>query len=656
MYKKPLILPRSTFLRPHRILSAPQKWEQFFTRAAALPQYLWHGRLSKYQAVLPLIHSHYAYFNTLSDDDLQSSGASLGRQLRYNNFSTHDVAKTFALIREVTSRVLNISHFDSQLCAGLAILYGNIAEMQTGEGKTLAATLPACAAALAGVTVHVVTVNDYLAKRDHDEMSVVYNTLGLSTAYVISGMSNEERRLAYASDIVYCTNKELVFDFLKDHITLKGNVDHLKLHASRLKGEIEQANDVILPGLHFAIIDEADSILLDEAVTPLIISSVVGQPSEADSVYSQAIDIARRLVQDRHFKINLETNSIIMLAGSDDFIKEKVKSLGPFWSGSIRRIELISKALTGLYLFHRDQHYLVVDNKIQIIDPYTGRVMADRSWEGGLQQLIELKEDCELTKARETLAKICFQRFFRLYHHIAGMTGTAYEVRAELWNVYQMPVVKLPTHRQSLRKVFPAKVCNDKQHQLSLIVSSIISQINQGRPVLVATSSVSSSEFLSVELTSINVDHQVLNARQDDQEANIISQAGQSRAVTIATSMAGRGTDIKLSQSVIAAGGLHVILTEFQDSSRIDRQIIGRCGRMGDPGSAQQLASMEDKILNRLPRILINFNYYFSNSLRLIFLRYAQRSLEKMHFDTRKHLLKADEKQDHLFSFAERTL
>lgn len=660
MYKKPIILPRSNFLRPYKKIPSPKKLEIFFARLTAFPQLIWHSRINKYKAVLPIIHSQYDYFKSLSDTELRSAAINLGCDLRRNDFSARDVAITFALIREVSSRVLGFSHFDTQLLAGLAMLYGNIIEMETGEGKTLAATLPACAAALAGIPVHIVTVNDYLAKRDFDEMSLLFNTLGLSSGYVTHGMSTEQRRSAYACDIVYCTNKELVFDYLKDNINIKGNSDRLKLHAARLKGDFKSAEKGVLHGLHFAIIDEADSILLDEAVTPLVISSTPRKHSEADIVYSQALEISRRLIQDHHFKIDFLANSIVMLAESDKFIKESVKDLGSFWSGRIRRVELISKALTALYLFHRDQHYLVVDNKVQIVDAHTGRVMPDRSWEGGLQQLIELKEGCELTKARETLTKICFQRFFRQYYHIAGMTGTAREVRAELWNVYQMPVVKINTHCISLREIYPVKVCDNNDMQLSFILNSITKHVNLGRAVLVATSSVASSESLSRKLTSMHIDHQVLNARQDDQEAKIISQAGDSSAVTIATSMAGRGTDIKLSESVAAAGGLHVILTEFQDSKRIDRQIIGRSGRMGDPGSAQHIFSMDDNILSRLPQVMARcipvLLFGFPDYLRLVVLRHAQRYQEKRNFEIRKQLMKADDQQEQLFSFTERTL
>ena len=318
---------------------------------------------------------------------------------------------------------------------------------------------------------------------------------------------------------------------------------------------------------------------------------------------------------------------------------------------------MVSKALTALFLFHKDEHYLLRDNKVQIIDQHTGRVMPDRSWEKGLHQLIEFKEGCELTKPRVTLEKISYQRFFRFYHHLAGMTGTANEVKKEFWSVYQLPVITIPSYRKNRRLTFKAKVCQRIDDKWPLIAQSVKASLDKGRAVLIGTGSVASSEILSAQLTEQGISHQLLNAKQDESEADIIAMAGQAGSVTIATSMAGRGTDIKLADSVARAGGLHVILTELQESSRIDRQLEGRCARMGDRGSVERIVSVEDAIAENIADIWfrlaahVNPNDSINKIISMQLLRMAQRSLEKKHFKIRAALLKIDERQDELLAF-----
>ncbi|MBT5292133.1 MAG: prepilin peptidase, partial [Cellvibrionales bacterium] len=505
---------------------------------------------------------------------------------------------------------------------------------------------------------HVVTVNDYLASRDCDEMRVVYESLGLSVGCVVQGMSHEERKAVYACDIVYCTNKELVFDYLKDQIEMDKGRHALQLHAQRLKGGEAVAEKILIKGLHFAIIDEVDSVLMDEAITPLIISATVQENERESEVYQQALAIAKNLIEDMHFSIDYVKRSVSLLQQGEQLAQEQAESLGPFWRGRVRRIELVSKALSALFLFHKDEHYLLRENKVQIIDQHTGRVMPDRTWEKGLHQLIEFKEDCELTKPRVTLEKISYQRFFRFYHHIAGMTGTAREVQKEFWSVYQLPVITIPSYRKNRRVNFKAKVCYSLDEKWPLVANAVSESLDQGRAVLVGTGSVASSELLSAQLTEQGICHQLLNAKQDEDEADIIAAAGQSGTVTIATSMAGRGTDIKLADSVAQAGGLHVILTELQESSRIDRQLEGRCARMGDSGSVERIVSIEDVIAENLPNIWFQLvaripqRYKLNKIISLLLLRMAQKTLEKRHLKLRSTLLKVDERQDELLAFA----
>lgn len=666
MYSRPLLLPRSDFIRPQKALQKPDAWDAAFAKFTAVINRWRYGRLSPYQSLLPAIHHSAEALERLTDEQLFTQAAEVGTALRQSQFATQNVADAFALVRETAGRCLGMRHFDSQLLGGLALLYGNIAEMQTGEGKTLTATLPTATAALAGIPVHVVTVNDYLAKRDCEEMTPVYQALGLTVACVLQGMSIEERQVAYASDIVYCTNNELVFDYLKDQIEIDSGRHALNLHAQRLKGNRAVTDKIMLNGLHFAIVDEADSILMDEAITPLIISATTQANQRESLVYQQALDIAKLFVEDKHFDLDAIERRVALLPAGEEFaqqiVQQRAVELGPFWRGRVRRIELVSQALSALYLFQLDQHYLLRDGKVQIIDQHTGRVMPDRSWEKGLHQLIEIKEGCELSKPRVTLEKISYQRFFRLYHHLAGMTGTAAEVSAECWSVYQLPVVKIPTHKKSLRLNYETVVCDNLEQKWDVVVQSVSRALAQGRAVLIGTSSVANSERLSEQLNIQCIGHKVLNAKQDEHEADIVAQAGQVAKVTIATSMAGRGTDIKLAKDVADAGGLHVILTELQDSSRIDRQLAGRCARMGDPGSVEYIISVEDAIRDYLPEYwfkLANHSLFkklfmrrFAKRINHGLLRKAQKTQEKRHFKMRSNLLKTDDQQGELLAFA----
>lgn len=660
MFKRPKRQPVSGLLRPERTIESVSIYDRLGHSSVGFLLRPWQNSHKRYQRFLPCIHKHCEKFETQTDQGITSTARDLRIRFLQQGCTDDLLAQSFALIREAAGRCLGMYHFDSQLLGGLVLFHGNVAEMHTGEGKTLTAILPAATAAIASIPTHVITVNDYLAQRDAQTMLPVYQMLGLSVGVVVEGMSVAERQQAYACDVTYCTNKELVFDYLKDLLVLKKHGDVLQLHGERLKGQGEHGDKLMLRGLHFAVVDECDSVLLDEARTPLIISGETEAEPEQEEVYRQAIEIGRKLNATEHYIVWPKTSSIELTPAGEQLVDDSCRSLGPYWLGRVRRMELVSKALTALHNFHADHHYLIRDDKIQIIDEHTGRVMADRTWEQGLQQLIEAKEGCAFSKPRQTLAKISFQKFFRLYHHIGGMTGTAEEVVAELWTVYTLPVVAIPSHKPSKRLYIGCQSYGDKEQKWLAVIARVEQLYRDNRAVLVGTASVDASEELSRRLLQLDIPHQILSARHDGEEAEIVANAGRAGQITIATSMAGRGTDIKLSEEVEKNGGLHVILTEYHDASRIDRQLLGRCARMGDPGSVETLVSIEDEILQRRPNmwlLLFNFSKFFppltrlNNWLSLKALRRAQWQLERQHSKMRIQLLKESESQQDLLSF-----
>ncbi|OGQ95153.1 MAG: hypothetical protein A2521_00400 [Deltaproteobacteria bacterium RIFOXYD12_FULL_57_12] len=551
-------------------------------------------RPARFQAIVPMTNTLRPEFSTMSEQDFKTEADALRLDLRRQGMTAPPVARAFALIREVAARRLGTPHYDTQLMGGWVMVQGFVAEMETGEGKTLTATLPACTAALAGVPVHIVTVNDYLAKRDAAWMGPIYETLGLTVGIVVQGMSLETRRQAYACDVTYCTNKELVFDYLKDRLLLGQKPGPVTLRLDRLRG-VGRLDNLCLRGLFFAIVDEADSILIDEARTPLIISGAGSNSYEA-KIYQDALQFATQMETGRDFTLDFAKRSCELTEEGSHRLAEMSQAAGSFWAGRNRRQEIIRQALCACHLFQRDREYLLRDGKIEIIDEYTGRTMADRSWERGLHQLIEAKESCAVTTQRETMARISYQRFFRRYRWLAGMTGTAREVTDELWSVYRLPVVRVPPNRPVIRQERPALLFPDAAAKWAALLARIREIHDQGRPILIGTRSVATSEYLHGLLNEAGLPHRVLNARQDEEEAEIISQAGQQGQITVATNMAGRGTDIILGQGVRELGGLHVISTERHTARRIDRQLFGRCGRQGDPGSYELVAALDDEI------------------------------------------------------------
>nr|VFJ48629.1 MAG: protein translocase subunit secA [Candidatus Kentron sp. DK] len=596
-------------------------------------------------------------FSVLTDEQMGREIAGIRQRLYSGGENLQDFIQAFAMIREMAWRTLGLRPHDVQVLGGWIMLGGMIAEMQTGEGKTLTATLPASAVALAGIPVHVITVNDYLVARDAQWASPLYNALGLTVGHIAEGMSPEEKRVAYGCDITYCTNKQLVFDYLRDRLAMGRAPGRVRDRLAALRRDDADSSGLLLRGLCFGIVDEADSVLIDEARTPLIISRR-GNGEEEQNTFVHALWLVSQLETGKDFTVRMIERQCELTHHGKGRLKSMAAMLGGAWSVTRRREELARQALVARYFFERDKHYLVKDGKVQIIDEYTGRTMPDRSWERGLHQMIEAKESCEVTSQPETMARISYQRFFRRYLKIAGMTGTAREVAGELWTVYRLSVVQVPTNRPVCRAPWPGGVYRTSDDRWRAVVGRIDALRDQGRSILVGTRSVGASEQLDALLDEAGIPHRVLNARQDADEADIIGGAGQTGVVTVATNMAGRGTDIKLSEEVAANGGLHVIVTERHDARRIDRQLIGRCGRQGDPGSYEQLASLEDELLNTYPRWMKRLLGAGKPALepvnsikgKLIF-GLAQRTQEWRHARIRWQLLRADEKMGDLLAF-----
>jgi preprotein translocase subunit SecA len=612
-------------------------------------------RRHRFARILDVVNRHAPALERMSDAGLDAEATALRRELRARNMDADAVARSFAVIRETARRTLGQRHYDVQVVGGLAMLHGIVAEMNTGEGKTLTATLAAGTAALAGIPVHVITVNDYLVERDAQMLGPLYERLGLSIGRVVHGMAPDDRRQAYACNVTYVTNKEAAFDYLRDRIAIGNVTENLRLKLEGLYNNAARRRQLIMRGLHFAIVDEADSVLVDEARTPLIISQETDPGAEA-SLAMTAMQLAAPLQQRRDFRILADRRQIELTEAGERRLAELGAALGGVWRSPVRREEAARQALSAVHLFRRDEHYLVVNGKVQIVDEYTGRIMADRSWNEGLHQLIEAKENCSVTARKLPLARISYQRFFRRYHRLAGMTGTASEVAGELWSVYRLPVMRIPTNRPLQRRRLPDRIFASKDDKWSAIAERAENLSAAGRPVLIGTRSVLTSERISRHLAEVKVQHVVLNAKQDQDEAAIIARAGEAGRVTVATNMAGRGVDILLVPEVAARGGLHVILSERHDAGRIDRQLAGRCGRQGEPGTFEAMLSMEDQILEfagrgaarRLGRVPAGLR----SRAGALLLGRAQRRAERAHSRARRELLRLDQKIGTMLAFS----
>jgi preprotein translocase subunit SecA len=612
---------------------------------------VWRARRTH---LIEAVHRHGEALATMPDAGLRQAADELRITLRRRGFAEDAVARSFALVREAATRTIGERHYDVQLLGGWVLLNGLVAEMETGEGKTITATLPACTAALAGVPVHIITVNDYLTARDAATMGPIYRALGLSVGSIVHGMDPAARRAAYGCDVTYCTNKELTFDYLRDRIALGRDESRIQLAIERLAGGKSKAGQLALRGLFYAIVDEADSVLIDEARTPLVISGA-GDSAPEREMYEAALAVARRLEADVDFRVDAKDRRLALTDAGCVRLDEWAPSLPPLFQGQRRREELVSQALVALHLFHRDTQYLVRDQKVHIIDEFTGRVLADRTWEQGLHQMVEAKEELPLSSRQSAVARITYQRFFRRYLWLAGMTGTAHEVRRELWSVYGLPVVRVPTHRRVRRRSTGDCVFTTEAEKWAAIVARVKALHEIGRPVLIGTRSVAASEKLSAHLNDAGLEHRLLNARQDQREAQIVAEAGQHGRITVATNMAGRGTDIKLGPGVAELGGLHVIATELHEARRIDRQLFGRGGRQGDPGTLEAMISLEDELirvylqgLGALPRRMR------SQRWRRLLFTIAQKRAEAANTGIRKQLLAFEDQLGDLLAFTGR--
>ncbi len=566
----------------------------------------------------------------LSDTDLQAKTAEFKRRLEEGESLDAMLAETFAVVREAATRTVGMRHFDVQIMGGQVLYEGRISEMKTGEGKTLVATLPVYARALEGRGVHVVTVNDYLARRDAEWMAPIYEFLGLKVGIIQHGLDSAQRREAYNCDVTYVTNNEVGFDYLRDNMAW-------------------QVEDLVQRELYFALIDEVDSILIDEARTPLIIS---GPSQESGELYDKFAQILPRLKKDEDYTVDEKAHAVPVTEAG---VAKVEKMLGVQNLYEQRNIELthqLNAALKAWNLFHRDQQYIVKDGEVIIVDEFTGRLMYGRRYSDGIHQAIEAKEGIKVKGEDQTLATITFQNLFRLYEHLAGMTGTAKTEEREFRDIYGLDVVVVPTNMPMVRKDNTDIVYKSEKAKFDAVVDEIIAEHQKGRPVLVGTRSIEKSELLAAMLRRKGVECNVLNAKYHEQEAEIIKDAGQEGQVTIATNMAGRGTDIKLGEGVAKNGGLHIIGTERHESRRIDNQLRGRSGRQGDPGSSRFYVSLEDEVMrlfggdrmtNIMERVGFTDEQPIESGLVTKSIQRAQGKVENHNYEIRKHVLEYDD-------------
>ncbi|MGB5718228.1 MAG: preprotein translocase subunit SecA [Gammaproteobacteria bacterium] len=587
---------------------------------------------------------------------LSARARELRRTLAREGLSEPLAVECFALVREAAGETLGKWHYDSQIIGGWVLLNGMLAEMETGEGKTLMSTLPACTAALAGIPVHVITANDYLVERDAALMSPVFKLLGLSVGTILDREKDTgQRQAAYACDITYCTSKQVTFDYLRDRVAMGHRRGRMDLQLRRLSGRQQDNQQLLLRGLCYAIVDEADSILIDDAGTPLILSREVESSLQPETC-QQALQLAAQLDPMQHFQLNERYRDIRLTSAGKAQLELLVAPLEHPWDVEAQREFLINQALRAQHCYRRDHDYVVRDGKVQIIDANTGRALPDHSWEQGLHQIIESKEDCELTGTRETIARMSYQRFFRRYLHLSGMTGTASEVADELWSVYGLEVVRIPTHAPVQRQAGADRVFVTAAEKWQAVVERVKELYESGRPVLLGTGSVADSEHVSQLLEENGLPHQTLNARQDKREAEVIARAGKPGAITVATNMAGRGTDISLAPGVVERGGLHVLAAVRNEARRVDRQLFGRCARQGDPGSYESMLSLEDDLLKKyLPRTLTvvmqrSARWRMPLSWNPV-IRLTQLMVERHHARQRRNLVQLDQQLKETLAF-----
>lgn len=619
--------------------------------------------------ILPLvetINSLEPRYKNLNDLELQSQTPQFKSRLDAGSPLDELLPEAFAVVREASKRVLGMRHFDVQLVGGIVLHEGKIAEMKTGEGKTLCATLPVYLNALTGKGVHLVTVNDYLAKRDAEWMGAIYSFLGLSTGIILGSMEPEEHRSAYQADITYGQNNEFGFDYLRDNMKL-------------------ELTAMVQRGHNYAIVDEVDSILIDEARTPLIISGASEDPTEK---YIVARDIVKTLKEEEHYQVDHKDKRVMLTDEGVKRVEELFAIENLYDPLNIESVHHINQALRARVIMKRDVDYVVRDNQVIIVDEFTGRLMPGRRWSDGLHQAVEAKEGVKIARESQTIATITFQNYFRMYKKLAGMTGTADTEALEFKKIYNLDVVLIPTNQPMIRDDCADVVFATEKGKFKAVCEEIEELVTRGQPVLVGTASIEKSEILSAELSKRSIRHHVLNAKQHEREAEIVAQAGRFGAVTISTNMAGRGTDIVLGgnpeflaaaqagnrdpqapgyqeqlqhfktvcgeerENVLSAGGLHILGTERHESRRIDNQLRGRSGRQGDPGSSRFYVSLEDDLMKRfggermqaiMARVGLKDDDAIEGRLVARAIENAQKKVEGYHFEIRKHLLEYDD-------------
>jgi preprotein translocase subunit SecA len=630
--RQPEKIPRGLDAAAHRCAGAARKW----MGVAAVRRDL--------KAVESLTD-----LSGLSDEALRESAREMQSFFRRHPDATDArAAAALAIVREAAARTLGMRPYPVQIMGALALRQGFLTEMATGEGKSLTAALAAVLAGWTGRPCHVITVNDYLAARDPEKMRPLFTFCGLTVDCVTGPMEPPERTRGYAADVTYTTSKEIVADFLRDRLAL-GPRQRAAQWTTRLlwKPDDTVRRGVVMRGLHTAIVDEADSVLIDEAVTPLIIAG--GGAEGTSAAFQSAWQLAAAMEPGVDYRRDEKYREIEMLQPGIDRAELLSERMPGPWRATLRCRELVHQAVIAREYFHRGKQYIVRDGEVIIVDDFTGRLALKRKWRHGLHQAVEAKEGVEVSALDETLARLSFQRFYRLFHKLSGMTGTAREAGAEFWHIYRLPVMAIPTNRPCQRHELPDRVFPTEDDKWHAVTDEVARIHVTDRPVLVGTRSVAASEALAESLKSRNLECAVLNADRESEEAAIVAQAGQRGRITISTNMAGRGTDILLGDGVAGMGGLHVIATERHESRRIDRQLFGRAGRQGDAGSAQAFVSMQDDLFSRFVPAFLRLP-----ALAAVTSRIAQRTAQRMAFQSRRGVLERDTWLDESLAFAGR--
>ena len=596
------------------------------------------GRSARWMCVLDRINALETKVQSLADAELRKESLSLRYRARCGEPLSSLLPEGYALVREAGRRTLGMRHFDVQILGGIALFHRSIVEMQTGEGKTLTATLPMYLYALAGNGAMLATVNDYLAQRDAEWMMPLYHALGISVGIIQTDMQPPQRRKAYHCDITYGTAKEFGFDFLKDRLLLRSIEEGKHDLIGTLLGDAnnQTSETPVQREPYFALVDEADSILIDEASTPLIISAAPSEDAAMEAEkYIWAAGTASQFLETTDYTYDHEKRTVDLTQPGRRKARTLQKPTALDQTGLQDIYDFVQRAVLVNRNYHRDEHYVVRNGEIVIVDEFTGRLGEGRKWRDGVHQAVEAKESVKVTWETNQAARVTVQDFFLRFEHLAGMTGTADTSRRELRNIYRCRVVPVPTNHPPQRKRLPTRLFGREPAKWDAVVQEIIEVHQTGRPVLIGTRTIDKSLLLSEKLRQRGIAHDVLNAHKVAEEAEIVAEAGERGKVTVSTNMAGRGTDIKISDEIRQLGGLHVICTEMHESARIDRQLIGRCGRQGDPGTFRQYLSLEDELL----RTAFGKTKKFSESSTVSLFHRAQRLVERKSYRNRKVML-----------------